>query len=758
MIIETSIQSDAQRNTRVTFLPTNRAPPALLASHILRGCNVHHDSMVIRQEVDLGGLAGLHSNQAGSDFAERFLKRFFEMRRLVPDSAMSRSFVERLCSPAGVPLAEALLEAIVAVDTATAFHRHDFYPIGFSTVVTTGSPRRVLLVWECSVPWSSRRAAAVGFMGCAELLPEELHPRQSESSGDFATALAELTSRASRGECSTTTSVLALAARRRGLPCATLAGPFLRLGHGASQRLIYASTNESTSLTASQLARNKYRTNRRLAEQDLPVARQIKAATAEEALRAADKLGYPVVVKPLKQNQATGVTVGIAGPDEIPAAFARAEQARQRPTQRIIVEEHLRGRAHRLLVVGGRFIAALMTVPSTVTGDGEKTIAELIEEINCDPIRDGVRLFKIPVDESLVIELDRRGNRFGDVLQKGQTIAVHSAANVAIGGVHHDVTDNVHPDNQELAIRATRAVGLNVAGIDFVTEDISRSYKEVGGGIIEVNSRPGLCMHTWPRHGKSRPVAAAVLEQVFPAGTSGRIPVAVVAGRRRTAWVARDLDSILRASGKTVALATRRGSFVNGQSASLDRAEPHDAMSRLLRDQRVQALVSCLSLRRTVSHGLGLDGCDVAAIMDRRIDSSYEQVFRQGLDVVARATRRMVVVSAQNQHAREALSSLDAKRLILVASNANDPAVATHAAAGGAVVTNTPGKHNKRDRIVLQREHEVVLSVPVSRVGAEPNERHVAKRRIQARMFAVALAFGLGLSGTEIKAGLRAQR
>ena len=758
MTTDPIIQNQAARSARVSFLPTHRAVPALLRSDVLRGCNVHHGSTVIRQEVDLGWLAGMHSNQAGPDFAEKFLERFFDMRRLVPDSAMPHRFVESLRSPAGVPLAEVLLEAILAVDTAMAFHRHDFYPIGFSAVVATDSPRRVLLVWECKVPRISRRAAEIGFVGYIELLPEELHAHQLDSSHAFATVFADLEARARHGERSTTTAVLALAAKVRDLPCETLAGPYLRLGQGASQRLIYASATEDTSLPASQLARNKYRTNRRLAEQHLPIARQIKVATAAEAVAAANKLGYPVVIKPLKQKQALGVTVGVTKPEDVQAAFARAEQASQRVGQRVIVEDWLRGQAHRLLVVGDRFIAALQTVPSTVTGDGVKTISELVEEINNDPMRNGVRLFKVPVDDNLVHDLERRGYHFGDVLDKGKTIALHSAANVAIGGLHRDITDSVHPDNQEMAIRATRAIGLNVAGIDFVTEDISRSYQDGGGGIIEVNARPGLCMHTWPRYGKSRPVAAAVLELVFPAGENGRIPVAVVAGRRRTARVARDLDAILRAAGRIVALATRRGSLLNGKDAGLGRKQLYGALANLLRDERVQVLVSCSSLRRTVNHGLGLDRCDVAAIMDRHVDRRDESVFRQGLDVIARATRSTVVVSAENKLAREALSALDAKRLILIASNGDDPTLATHAATGGAVVTTIPGKRQKRDRIVLQREHESLVSVPVARAALESNARHVAKRRIQARMFAVALAFAMGISAKEIRAGLRPKR
>lgn len=740
---------------RILFLPPRGpAPIKLLSSAILRGCNVHHGSTVIRQQVELGGLAGMNSDQAGPDFAPRFLERFFEMRRMVPDSTMPEDFVERLRSPGGAPFAQVLLEAILAVDTAMAFSRHNFDPLGFSAIVPTRSPSRVRLVWECKAPHISRRAAKVGLAGCIELLPEELQPRGGSES--FAAAFAALEERARRGELTTTTAVLALAAKKRGLPCETMRGPYLRLGQGASQRLMYASMTDNTSLAASQLARNKHRTNVLLAQLHLPVARQIKVFTTEEALAAAETLGYPVVIKPLKEKQATGVTVGIASAEAVATAFAHAKHANQRTDQHVIVEDFVRGHAHRLLVVGRRFVAALRTIPPTVTGDGLRTIAELVDELNRDPMRDGVRLFKVPLDDNLERDLALTGYRLSDVLGKEETVAVRSAANVAIGGLHTDVTDSVHRDNQEMAIRASEAIGLDVAGIDFVTEDVGCSYKDVGGAIIEVNARPGLCMHTWPRFGKSRPVAAAVLDLVFPAGAGGRIPTAVIAGSRGTERLARELDAILRASGRNVGLATPSKSFVNGQMADPAAAHERNPMLGLLRDKRVQTLVSCMSPRQIVKRGLGLDVCDVSAITDPEAGRSAGSVLLQAAHVLTKATQGMLVISARSKLAHEALSTIEAKRLILVGSKSRDADIKAHAAAGGAILVKVRKPQQDHDRIVLRREGKVLVSIKVARQGA--GSRRSARRRMERRMFAVALAFAMGLSGNDLKAALRSKR
>jgi hypothetical protein len=220
--------------------------------------------------------------------------------------------------------------------------------------------------------------------------------------------------------------------------------------------------------------------------------------------------------------------------------------------------------------------------------------------------------------------------------------------------------------------------------------------------------------------------------------------------------VARDLAAILRASRRSVALATRRKYFINGKDADLAKAQPHDALSSLLRDKRVQTLVSCASRRHVVEHGLGLDRCDVSAITGRDEGQSAESVIGQAIHVLARATRGMLVIGAGNTLAQEVLSTIDAERLILVASKSRDPAIAAHVAAGGAVVVKRHKQRQDHDRIVLRREDKALVSIRIPR-GAV-GSRRIARRRVESRMFAMALAFGMGISKTHIKKGLRSKK
>ncbi|MGI9417427.1 MAG: hypothetical protein ACR2RA_06270, partial [Geminicoccaceae bacterium] len=373
------------------------APVRLLKRTILKGCNIHDRQTVMVQAIDLGALAGRSSGQAGPDFSRFFVERFRLLKTRVPESDMADALLARLRTQAGLPFEQMLLEAVLAVETAMAFELGHLAPIDFARIEPGETDGETSLIWSCHRARISRNAARIGLIGLLELLPADIYPYRDAKADSFETAFEELRNYARRRRMAPTTAALVLAAKRRGIPCETLGGPRLRIGQGANQRHVFASVTSDTSFWACRLSGDKRYTNRRLAELGLPVPMQIKVKDALEAEDAAARIGFPVVVKPLKGKKGGAVTAGIEEPGHVAEAFVLADKA----GSGVIVEQFVDGVDHRLLVIGGRFVAAIRRTPPRIEGDGQQTIKQLIDELNDEPNRDDFRMMKVRIDPAL---------------------------------------------------------------------------------------------------------------------------------------------------------------------------------------------------------------------------------------------------------------------------------------------------------------------------------------------------------------------
>jgi hypothetical protein len=601
--------------------------PRLLKGKALRGCNVYGLPSVYVQRVDLGELSDLRTGDAGQEFAARFVERFAGFEGVIPRGRLREGFLARLNRATGAPLSEALLEAILAVErfVACTMRRLDTPDLA-EIHPRPKSPQIVDLVWECHSAGISRAAAATGFAGFLELLPDRLSPPASGSTKDFATLLSKLRRRSLRRQLSPTTAVLAHAARKRGLPCELLAGAYLRLGDGAAQRLISASAP-----------------------------------------------GFACR------------TEGVAAP---PGKTHDVE---------IIAGAPVVGALHRLLVVDGRVVSALRVDEPVVTGDGTGTVER--------------------------------------------------------GAAHSDVTETVHPDNLDAAVRAAATRGQAVAGVNFVTEDIGRSHRESAGRITAVMTQPELSMHAMPAHGEPQDVGGAVLELIFPSSVSASVPTALIVGQRGTSSIARELDGFLRALGRAVGLASRRRSTLFGKRLDPSSVGRRGAANFLLRDPRVEMLVHAVSPRTIVELGLRLNSSTVTAILDPETGGN-PGLYRRGIDVGVTATTGAVVIGAGNPHAERLMDLLGPQRLILMSPRGESPLVTRHLAAGGCAVLRKQRDHG--EIVELHRRDELVATVPVSLL--RPGKKGISERRIIGLMCTTALAFGLGLTGAEIEAAVQRRR
>lgn len=406
------------------------------------------------------------------------------------------------------------------------------------------------------------------------------------------------------------------AATERKIPFIRLTeGNLVQLGYGAAQRRIWTAETDSTSAIAESIASDKDLTKTLLQSCGVPVPEGSLVKSAEEAWEEAQDIGLPVVVKPYDGNHGRGVSLNLMTQADVVAAYHLA--ARKGDSKSVIVERFVTGNEHRLLVVGKHVVAAAKGEALWVIGNGTSNIIELVDEqINTDPRRgtnEDSPLNAIAPQHGAehILELERQGLTAYSIPLDGQKVLIQPNGNVAF-----DVTDEVHPEVARAAALAARIVGLDIAGVDLVADDISRPLEEQRGAIIEVNASPGLLAHLKPAEGKPRPIGTAIIANLFAANESGRIPIVGVAGSQGTSLIARLIACILSVSGKHTGVASSQGLFLDSRHVVKTNCANWDASQRLLLNRSVQAAVFETNPRMILSDGLAYDKCKVGVVTD----------------------------------------------------------------------------------------------------------------------------------------------
>ncbi|MCP4298962.1 MAG: cyanophycin synthetase [Gammaproteobacteria bacterium] len=603
-----------------------------------------------------------------------------------------------------------------------------------------------------------RRASKLALDVLHSLLPDELKPDGAPDVGwDFAEERDRFIRYAQRREFGPSTGSLVKAAEERNIPWLRLNSySLVQFGQGKYQQRIQATTTGRTSNIAVDLASDKEETNGILRDLGLPVPAQVLVRTQQDAVRAADKIGYPVVVKPLAGNHGRGVSINLRTPEEVEVGFAKASEHGKTS----IVEGYIEGFDHRLLVVNGQLVAAAKRVPGHVEGDGKHTIERLVEIVNEDPRR-GVGhekvLTRLEFDHQAERLLAKLGYNKDTVPAKGEVVYLRSTANLSTGGTAIDVTDIIHPDNREMAIRSIRAIDLDIGGVDFLTKDISESYRDAGGGICEVNAGPGFRMHVAPSEGTPRDVAGPVIDMLFPPDKPSRIPIAAVTGTNGKTTTSRMLSHILKMSGRTVGLTSTDGVYIDGKlSVPGDMTGPVSAQM-ILRDPSVDAAVMETARGGMLRSGLGFQECNVAGCLNVTADhlglrgmntvEDLAEVKRVPIEIATDAA----VLNADDPLCLQMADYTDAETVSYVTMNPSHPLVKQHIRAGGQAFVLEQGMNGHMITIYDNESHTPLVWTHLIPATIEGRALH----NVQNAMFAGALAYNMDIGLEDIRHGLR---
>ncbi len=400
------------------------------------------------------------------------------------------------------------------------------------------------------------------------------------------------------------------AAMERKIPTMRLAeNNLVQLGYGSKQRRIWTAETDKTSAIAETISRDKDLTKSLLKACGVPVPEGTVVETADEAWEAAQDIGLPVVVKPSDGNHGRGVFTNMLTEQEVRTAFAVAIDE----GSSVIVERFIPGNEHRLLVVGGKTVAAARGDFAFVKGDGQSSIEALIErQINSSPSRGPAEentLNFVRIDSAVRLELERQGFHAQSVPEAGRDVLIQRNGNVSI-----DVTDDIHPDVAETVALAARVVGLDVAGIDLVCEDISKPLAEQRGAIVEVNAGPGLLMHLRPSAGTPRPVGNAIVDYLFPPGEDFNLPIIGVAGSRGKTLVAQLIASLLQLTSMNVGLACSKGMYFNQRQLDDRHCANWESGHRLMLNRQVDVAVIENDNRVILNEGLAYERCTIGVV------------------------------------------------------------------------------------------------------------------------------------------------
>lgn len=721
-------------------------PMKILESQIFRGPNVWARVPVIRLKVDLGELEERPSNKIDG-FYEQLVDYIPSLYDHYCSVGRPGGFLERV--------REGTWMGHIAEHIALELQTIAGSEVNRGLTRSTGEYGVYNVVYQYIQPDLGLEAGKLAIRFVNWLIDRD------DPDFSFEEELEELIKLAERLAYGPSTKALVEEAERRGIPVIRLDPNFslVQMGYGIYQRRVWATVTSGTSDIAVDIAGNKRLTNQLLQGVGIPVPRGGLVETFEEALAVARSIGYPVVLKPMDGNHGRGVQINLQNDEDVARSFRYAQE--QTRSGEVLVETYITGRDYRVLVVAGKMVACAERVPAHVIGDGEHTIGELIEIANSDPRR-GIGhekvLTRIPINQSVMTLLEKSDLTLDTIPAEGEYIQLQLTGNMSTGGISRDRTNEIHPDNIEIAEQAARIIGLDVAGIDIIAQDITRPLKDQAGAICEVNAGPGFRMHTHPTEGDPQDVARPVLDTLFPEGARSRIPITAVTGTNGKTTTCRMIAHIVKMAGRRVGLTTTDGIYIDGtQILKGDMSGPQSAQM-VLQNPTVEHAVLETARGGIVRAGLGFDRCDVSVVTN----VTGDHLGIGGVDSIEELAEVKAVVPAATWNDGYSVLNADDEwclkmerrargNVIYFSMDENNETVRTHLRSRGTAVFLR--RHGERETICLaegKRETTIlsVLEIPATFEGR-------ARVNIKNALAATAAAYASNIPIQTIRTGLR---
>jgi cyanophycin synthetase len=463
-------------------------------------------------------------------------------------------------------------------------------------------------------------------------------------------------------------------------------------------------------------------------------------------------LGYPVVVKPNFGSHGKGVSINLRNPQEVLDAYKIAKEYEDT----VLIEKYIKGSYYRVLVVGDKVVAVSHRICAHVTGDGTSTVKELVNKENSNPMRgDGHEkpLTKINIDKISEQYLKKQGLTVDYIPNEGQIVYLRENDNLSTGGVAIDVTDEIHEQNRKIIVQAARVIGLDVAGVDISTADISKPITETGGAIIEINAAPGIRMHHYPYQGTSRNAAKAIVDMLFPEGSESRVPIVSVTGTNGKTTTSRMIAHIIRQMGFTVGMTTTSGIYINDELIKYgDNTGPVSAKTVLM-DRRVEYAVLETARGGIVNKGLGYDEANVGIVTNITedhlgiddINTLEDLAYVKSLVAEAVKENGYAVLNADDQYCLSMRERIKANIILFSLSTENE-AVRDHIQNGGIAI------YSNGSTIFINKGGVELPFIEAKAIPATMNG--ILKHNISNSMAAIAGAIGMGISIESIITGL----